>query len=286
MPKGKSKTKQNLPTETCNAIIQSGENSGNKCRYSSKLSVTYNGKEYKVCGIHERAKNFIHKTVDDTEEIIKRNPNADIDDESECEDENKSRKPLPKEEIEEIVSSDDEEESCDDDSSDSDTDSDNISDDDLKVGDEYIRPEFNESDDVIEFYDCETNKIFSDKGKIITSQYDDKKYYLDETRDYVYNQDIVIDESNSEKDLYGEYLGTLTEVNDKKAPIHYYDRYWIIASDFIIDYRNKAYIRCVLTNRAYYHKNGIYSFYDNATPNKNGDFTIKKTKKTITESQK
>ena len=284
MPKSKSKTKKNLPTETCNAINKSGKNKDKQCHYPSKHSITYNGKKYEVCGIHERAKNFISKTID-KEEIIKRNPNADIDDESEYQDENKSCKPLPKEKIEEIASSDDEEESCDDNSSDSDTDSDNISDDDLKVGDEYIRPEFNESDDVIEFYDCETNKKFSDKGKIITS-FDDKKYYLDETRDYVYNQDIVINESNSEKDLYGEYLGTLTEVNDKKAPIHYYDRYWIIASDFIIDYRNKAYIRCVLTNRAYYHKNGIYSFYGNATPNKNGGFTIKKTKKTITESQK
>jgi len=38
--------KKNLPTETCNAIIQSGENKGNQCPNPSKDSVTYNGKEY------------------------------------------------------------------------------------------------------------------------------------------------------------------------------------------------------------------------------------------------
>lgn len=230
MPKSESP-----PTETCNAINKSGKNKDKQCHYPSKHSITYNGTKYKVCGRHKKATNFICKPVDDTEEIIKRNPNADIEDVSDSEDEDN---------------------------------------DSLKVGKEYVR---------MEFYDCETDEKISDKGKIITSHLDDKKYYLDETTDYVYNQDIVINKTKSEKVIEGDYLGTLTEVNDEKAPIHYYDRYWIIASDFIIDYRKKAYIRCVLTNRAYYHKNGIYRFYGNATPKKKGGFTIKKT---ITESQK
>jgi len=267
MPKGKPKTKKNRPTEICNAIIQSGKNQDKQCRNRAKYDAK-NGKEYKVCGIHERAKNFIHKTVDDTEEIIKRNPNADIDDESECEDENKSRKPLPKEEIEEIVSSDDEEESCDDDSSDSDTDSDNISDDDLKVGDEYIRPEFNESDDKLPVVECIKIKTKSKKYPIV---------YLNEDTQEVFEKD------NKTRDE-AFFLGHLIQVNDKKAPIKYNKKRWIISSNqpILVKKAKKACFRCVLTNRVYVLGDyGIYDFYDFAKLNKKGKYYVSKV---VTES--
>ena len=264
MPKSKSKTKQNLSTETCNAINKSGKNKDKQCHYPSKDSVTYNGKEYEVCGRHKNATNFIHKTVDDTEEIIERNPNADIDDESEYQDENKSSKPPSKEEIEEIISSDDEEESCDD-PSDSDTDSDNISDDELKVGDEYIRPEFNNKLPEVECVELKTNS---------------KKYptvYLNEDTEEVFEKD------NKTRDE-ALLLGHLIQVNDKKSPIKYDKKRWIISSNqpILVKKPKIACFRCVLTNRVYVLGDyGIYDFYGFAKLNKKGKYYVSKV---VTES--
>ena len=257
-----------MPTKICNAIIQSGKNKDKQCRNRAKYDAKdKNGEEYKVCGIHKRAKNFISKTID-KEEIIKRNPNADIDNESEYQDENKSSKPPSKEEIEKIISSDDEEESCDDDSSDSDTDSDNISDDDLKVGDEYIRPEFNESDDKLPVVECIKIKTKSKKYPIV---------YLNEDTQEVFEKD------NKTRDE-AFFLGHLIQVNDKKAPIKYNKKRWIISSNqpILVKKAKKACFRCVLTNRVYVLGDyGIYDFYGFAKLNKKGKYYVSKV---ITES--
>ena len=267
MPKSKSKTKQTLPTETCNAINKSGKNKDKQCHYPSKHSVTYNDTKYEVCGRHKKSKNFICKTVDDTEEIIKRNPNADIVNESEYQDENKSSKPPTKEEIKKLVSSDDEEESCDDDSSDSDTDSDNISNDDLDVGDEYIRPEFNELQEV----ECVELKTNSKKYP---------KVYLYEDTEEVFEKD------NKTRDE-ALLLGHLIQVKDKKSPIKYNKKRWIVSSNQpILIKKNKKLIiacfRCVLTNRVYVLGDyGIYDFYGFAKLNKKCKYIVSKV---VTES--
>ena len=266
MPKSNSKTKQNLPTETCNAINKSGKNKDKKCHYPSKHSVTYNGKEYEVCGRHKKATNFICKLVDDTEEIIERNPNADIDNESEYQDENKSSKPPTKEEIEEIVSSDDDS-----------SDSDNISyDDDLKVGDEYIRPEFNDSDDELPEVECIELKTKSKKYPIV---------YLNEDTQEVFEKD---NKTRDEALLLGHLIQVqVTGKKNKKATIKYNKKHWIVSSNQpILVKKNKkpkiACFRCVLTNRAYVLGNyGIYDFYGFAKLNKKGKYNLSKV---ITES--
>jgi hypothetical protein len=267
MPKSKSP-----PTETCNAINKSGKNKDKQCLNPSKHSITYNDEEYEVCGRHKKATNFINKsnskTIDDTEEIIKRNPNADIVDESEYQDENKSSKPPSKEEIEEIISSDDEEESCDDDSSDSDTDSDNISDDDLKVDDEYIRPEFNESDDELPEVECIELKTKSKKHPNV---------YLNKDTNEAFEKD------NKTRDE-ALLLGHLIQVNDKKSPIKYNKKRWIISSNqpILVKKPKIACFRCVLTNRVYVLGNyGIYDFYGFAKLNKKGKYYVSKV---VTES--
>ncbi len=267
MPKNKTPH-----TETCNAINKSGKNKDKQCHYPSKHSITYNGTKYKVCGRHKKATNFINKsnskTVDDTEEIIKRNPNEDIVDESEYQDENKSSKPPTKEEIEEIISSDDEEESCDDDSSESDTDTDNISDDDLEVGEEYIRPEFNESDDKLPVVECIELKTKSKKYPIV---------YLNEDTQEVFEKD----NKTSDEALL---LGHLIQVNDKKSPIKYNKKRWIISSNqpILVKKAKKACFRCVLTNRVYVLGDyGIYDFYGFAKLNKKGKYYVSKV---VTES--
>ena len=255
MPKSESPS-----TDTCNAINKSGKNKDKQCPNPSKHSVTYNGKEYDVCGRHKKATNFICKSVDDTEEIIERNPNVDIVDESE----NKSSKPLTKEEIEDLVSSDDEEESCDDDSSDSDTDSDNISNDDLDVGDEYIRPEFNELPEV----ECVKLKTNSKKYPTV---------YLNEDTEEVFEKD------NKTRDE-ALLLGHLIQVNDKKSPIKYDKKRWIISSNqpILVKKPKIACFRCVLTNRVYVLGDyGIYDFYGFAKLNKKGKYYVSKV---VTES--
>ena len=267
MPKSKSKTK-NLPTETCNAINKSGKNKDKQCHYPSKHSVTYNCEEYEVCGRHKKATNFICKTVDDTEEIIERNPNADIVDESECEYENKSSKPPSKEKIEEIISSDDEEESCDDDSSDSDTDSDSKSDDDLEVGDEYIRQEFIDSDDELPEVECIELKTKSKKYPIV--------YFNEDTQEVFKKDNKTRDEAL--------LLGHLIQVKDKKSPIKYNKKRWIISSNqpILVKKAKKACFRCVLTNRVYVLGDyGIYDFYGFAKLNKKGKYYVSKV---VTES--
>ena len=261
MPKSKSKTKKNLPTETCNAINKSGKNKDKQCHYPSKHSITYNGTKYEVCGRHKKATNFICKIVDDTEEIIKRNPNADIVDESEYQDENKSSKLPTKEEIEEIVSSDE-------DSSDSDTDTGNISNDDLEVGDEYIRPEFNDSDDELPIVECIELKTKSKKYPIV---------YLNEDTQEVFEKD------NKTRDE-ALLLGHLIQVRDKKSPIKYDKKRWIISSNqpILIKKPKIACFRCVLTNRAYVLGDyGIYDFYGFAKLNKKGKYYVSKV---VTES--
>ncbi len=268
MPKSKSKTKENLSTEICNAINKSGQNKDKQCLNPSKHSITYNGTKYEVCGRHRKATNFICKTVDDTEEIIKRNQNADIVDESEYQNEDKSSKPPSKEEIEEIISSDDEEESCDDDSSDSDTDSDNISDYDLDVGDEYIRPEFNESDDELPEVECIELKTKSKKHPFV---------YLNEYTQKVFEKD------NKTRDE-ALLLGHLIQVNDKKSPIKYNKKRWIISSNqpILVKKPKIACFRCVLTNRVYVLGDyGIYDFYGFAKLNKKGKYYVSKV---VTES--
>lgn len=248
----------------CNAINKSGKNKDKQCHYPSKHSITYNGEEYEVCGRHQKATNFICKPVDDTEENIKRNPNADIVDESEYQDENKSSKPPTKEEIEEIISSDDEEESCDDDSSDSDTDSDNISDDDLEVGDEYIRPEFNNKLPEVECVELKTN---SKKYPIV---------YFNEDTQEVFEKDETKDEAF--------FLGNLIQVKDKKSPIKYNKKRWIISSNqpILVKKSKIACFRCVLTNRVYVLGDyGIYDFYGFAKLNKKGKYYVSKV---VTES--
>ena len=256
MPKSKSP-----PTKTCNAINKSGKNKDKQCHYPSKHSITYNGTKYEVCGRHKKATNFICKIVDDTEEIIKRNPNADIVDESEYQDENKSSKPPTKEEIEEIVSSDE-------DSSDSDTDTDNISDDDLEVGDEYIRPEFNDSDDELPIVECIELKTKSKKYPIV---------YLNEDTQEVFEKD------NKTRDE-ALLLGHLIQVRDKKSPIKYDKKRWIISSNqpILVKKPKIACFRCVLTNRAYVLGDyGIYDFYGFAKLNKKGKYYVSKV---VTES--
>lgn len=259
MPKSKSP-----PTETCNAINKGGKNKDKQCPNPSKHSVTYNGKGYEVCGRHKKATNFICKSVDDTEEIIERNPNVDIVDESEYQDENKSSKPPTKEEIEDLVSSDDEEESCDD-PSDSDTNSDNISNDDLEVGDEYIRPEFNNKLPEVECVELKTNS---------------KKYpkvYLYEDTEEVFEKD------NKTRDE-ALLLGHLIQVKDKKSPIKYNEKRWIVSSNqpILVKKSKIACFRCVLTNRVYVLGDyGIYDFYGFAKLNKKGKYYVSKV---VTES--
>ena len=257
MPKSKSKTKQNISTETCNAIIQSGKNKGNKCRNRAKdFATDNNGKKHKVCLKHKEAKNFICKPVDDTEEIIERNPNVDIVDESEYQDENKSCKPLPKEKIEEIISSD------------SDTDPDNISDDDLEVGEEYIRTEFI---DELPEVECIELKTKSKTHRIV---------YLNKDTQEVFEKD------NKTKDE-ALLLGHLIQVKDKKSKIKYNKKRWIISSNQpILVKKNKkpkiACFRCVLTNRVYVLGDyGIYDFYGFAKLNKKGKYYVSKV---VTES--